>query len=182
MKFKDIPSFTQSAPYVIDVPWGYLENQLKQFEECGADGTGSLQIEPDFQRDHVWNVRQKVAYVEYILRGGHAAKEIYFNHPGWQRNWEGDFVLVDGLQRLTSVRDFLANKIPAFGCFYKNYEDNIRMSHGALGAGFKFYINTLQTRKEVLQWYLDLNAGGVVHTDEELSKVANLLRIENESN
>ena len=39
-------------------------------------------------------------------------------------------------------------------------------------------IATLKTRKEVLQWYLDFNTGGVIHTDKEINKVKDLLRKE----
>jgi hypothetical protein len=35
-----------------------------------------------------------------------------------------------------------------------------------------------KTRAEVLQWYLDLNTGGVVHTDEEIAKVERMLEAE----
>ena len=41
-------------------------------------------------------------------------------------------------------------------------------------------INNLQTRKEVLQWYIELNSGGTVHTDAEIDRVKKLLRKEDE--
>jgi hypothetical protein len=36
-------------------------------------------------------------------------------------------------------------------------------------------VNDLKTKAEVLQWYLDINSGGVVHTETELEKVKRLL-------
>ena len=36
-------------------------------------------------------------------------------------------------------------------------------------------INNLKTRGQVLEWYLQLNDRGVVHTKEELDKVRRLL-------
>jgi hypothetical protein len=39
-------------------------------------------------------------------------------------------------------------------------------------------VNDLKTREEVLQWYLDLNSGGVVHTEEELNRVREMLEKE----
>jgi hypothetical protein len=41
-------------------------------------------------------------------------------------------------------------------------------------------VNELKTRREVLQWYLDLNAGGVVHTTKEIERVRELLAKEGE--
>lgn len=40
---------------------------------------------------------------------------------------------------------------------------------------FDFIINDLQTEEEVLNWYLEMNSGGTVHTKEELDKVKHLL-------
>ena len=42
----------------------------------------------------------------------------------------------------------------------------------------RFFVNDLKTRKEVLQWYVDLNAGGTVHTEAEIDKVRKLLVLE----
>jgi hypothetical protein len=43
---------------------------------------------------------------------------------------------------------------------------------------FDFIVNDLRTRKEVLQWYLDLNTGGTIHTSDEIEKVKRLLAAE----
>ena len=173
MKFKDIPQFTRQASYAVDVSWDFLEKLIKTWSEGQR---GGLQLNPDFQRGHIWDDSKRIAYVEYILRGGYAAKEIYFNHPNWMGSYNGDFVLVDGLQRITAIRKFLANEIPAFGCLYKNYEDRMN----PMGVSIRFNVNTLKTRKEVLQWYLDLNSGGVVHTEDELNRVREMLKAEKE--
>lgn len=42
----------------------------------------------------------------------------------------------------------------------------------------KFNVNDLQTRTEVLRWYIEMNSGGVVHSDEEIERVKELLRQE----
>jgi len=39
-------------------------------------------------------------------------------------------------------------------------------------------INDLPTRKDVLQWYLQMNTGGTVHTEEEINRVKMLLEKE----
>lgn len=85
-------------------------------------------------------------------------------------------VLVDGKQRLEAVRKFMRNELPIFDGYYlKDCEPKIlRMTD----ADLVFSVNNLKTRKEVLQWYLDLNDGGVLHTEEELAKVRSLLKKE----
>ena len=77
---------------------------------------------------------------------------------------------MDGLQRLTAVMKFINNEISAFGTFYNEFEDKI-----PLYITLVFNVNNLQTRKEVLQWYIELNTGGTIHTEEEINKVRELL-------
>ena len=170
MRFQDIPKFTRNAGYHVTVSWRYLESHIKEAQQWGS---AILDLDPDFQRAHVWTEQQQIRYIEYILRGGMSSRAIYLNCAGWGYSYEGPYVLVDGKQRLQAVRRFLANEIPAFGARIDEYTDKLHMDYS-----FDWYINDLATRAEVLQWYLDLNSGGVVHTSDELAKVKTLLEQE----
>lgn len=139
-----------------------------------GEGT-SLDLDPDFQRAHVWNESKRSRYVEFILRRGHSSRDIYFNCAKWPESVDGEpLVLVDGKQRLDAVRRFLHDEVLAFGRRYSEFSGKLNM----LVAYFDFHINSLETRAEVLQWYLDLNTGGVCHTPKEIAKVQALLRME----
>ena len=113
MTYKEIPRFTRNANYRINVDWPYLEKQLQGWIE--EREVAPLNIDPEFQRAHVWRPEQQSAYVEYILRGGISGREIYFNCIGWNSDYRGPFVLVDGKQRLEAVRSFLRDEVPVFG-------------------------------------------------------------------
>lgn len=66
----------------------------------------------------------------------------------------------------------MRNELPIFGgSLFSDFTDKLRITTG----DFLFCVNDLETRAEVLQWYLDLNTGGVVHTSEEIEKVKALL-------
>ena len=175
MNYKDIKEFTRNGNYKIDVSLDYLEESILRYQTEGPEES-RLDINPDFQRGHVWDKDKQIAYMEFMLRGGNSARIIYMNHPGWMSDYKGDFVLVDGKQRLTAAMAFLTNQIPVFGGYY--YKDI--QGHLPVGIRLQFCINNLKTRAEVLQWYLDLNTGGVVHTTEEIEKVKNLLKEEKE--
>ena len=90
--------------YVIDISLEYFEESIQYY----ANERG-LQMEPDFQRTHVWNNVQRSKFIEHVLRGGGKEKPIITNQN------DEEFVLVDGLQRITAIRIFLANKFRAFG-------------------------------------------------------------------
>lgn len=169
MKYSDIPQFTRTAAYKVNVGWGYLETMLYHYGK-----EDNLDLNPDFQRAHVWTKAKQQAYVEFCLRGGKSSREIFFNSKGWMVGFEGPMVLVDGKQRLEAVRRFLRDDLKVFGHKRSEFEGPLDM----VRHDFIFYINDLETRAEVLQWYLDLNTGGVVHTNEEIEKVKRLLEKE----
>lgn len=176
MEWSDIPKFSSWGRYTTDVDWNDLENQIQHYSQ-----EYNLDLNPDFQRGHVWSEDKRIAYVEYILKGGQHNRHIIFNHPGWRNSFEGQMTLVDGKQRLESTRRFLNNELPVFnGVYRKDFTrrgtSNTSIPHEF---SFKFHVNDLTTRKELLQFYLDLNTGGVVHTDDEISRVKELLRKEN---
>jgi hypothetical protein len=167
MRFQDIPQFPHCG-YRIDVAWTMLERHIEEEEENGLD------LNPDFQRAHVWTADQQSKYVEYILRGGTSGKELYFNCKDWHRAGRELYVIVDGKQRLQAVREFMRGNVTAFGHRRHAFTDN----PDSLTARFSWNIAALNTRAEVLEWYVSFNEGGTVHTKEELDRVRELLAAE----
>ena len=175
-KFRDIPRYIR-ANYQVDYPLSYFEKWLKEEEE-----EAGLQLNPDFQRGHVWTEAQQIAYIEFLLRGGKTGRDLYFNYPEIHHKNEvsnyTDYVCVDGLQRITAILRFLHSEIPAFGTLYKDYEDSLR----AVDDTVRIHINDLPTKEEVLRWYLEMNAGGTPHSADEINRVNSLLAHEKANN
>lgn len=171
MKFKDIPQLTEYGVYQVNVPIRYVLDNITKWEE---DSYYQLQLNPDFQRGHVWTEEQQIRYMEFLLKGGKSSRVIYFNKPSWQSSMPikkyDDFVCVDGLQRLTAIMRFLKNEIKVFDTYYKDFEDKLPIRYDVI-----FNVNNLKTKKEVLQWYIDLNIGGTAHTKEEIDKVKKMM-------
>lgn len=171
-RFADIPQFTQEGTHECDYSLVSLVKYINEEErEYG------LQLNPDFQRGHVWTEEQQIKWIEYHLRGGKSGNVIYLNYPflhSWNEAKEGeyqDYVCVDGLQRITAARRFINNEIPAFGTYYKDFEDKLR----TVNCTIRVNTNNLKTEREVLQWYIDMNDGGTPHTAEEINKVKELI-------
>lgn len=173
-KFSDIPQFTAVGDYEVFIPLIDLEDNLKRYD----DGYG-LELNPDFQRGHVWTKEQQIAWLEFFFRGGRTSRVIYFNCAefscGYAKNREQcdieGMICVDGLQRLTALRAFLNNEVPIFGTYYKDFEDEMRWSEH----GVYFNVNSLQTRRELLTWYIEMNSGGTPHTTEEIERVKQMI-------
>jgi hypothetical protein len=164
VRFQDIQQYPK-AKYAIDVILSDTERIITRWEE-----EYGLELCPEFQRGHVWTEQQRERYLEFLLRGGQSGP-ILFNHPGWMTSFKGSLVLVDGLQRLTAVLKFLRNETQAFGYLLNEYGDGI-----PIDVTLRFEVNNLRTHGEVLQWYVDLNSGGTVHTPEEIERVRHMIR------
>jgi len=176
MKFSDIPQCINSGSWECTYDLKSLVRTIEDWSN-GIDINVKLEMNPDFQRGNVWTEYQQIKFVESILKGGAKnARVIYLNNPNWMRyNYRKyeDFVCVDGLQRYTAIKRFINNEIKVFWYYYSEFEDSLRMKHD-----MRININDLPTRKDVLQWYLQMNTGGTVHTEEEINRVKMLLEKE----
>lgn len=165
MKFTDIEKFPRSY-YTVNVDLSYLK---EHFEHWSKDGM--LIMEPEWQRGHVWNKKQKSSYMEYFLKGGTTGRNIYFNCSSWMGNFNTPIYCVDGLQRITAALDFLDNKIPAFGYLFKEFEDRLRM----VDVQFIFHMLKIRSKRELLNVYIDMNSGGTPHNPKEIKRIEKML-------
>lgn len=170
MKFADIPKLTNVFGNAALVPWRDLESHFQRNAEYGTP----INMDPDYQRGHVWTEEQQIKFVEHVLRGGNSGLRIYCNCPGWGHDFRGPYEIVDGKQRVTAALRFLRNELPVFGGhYYKDFEDKLNNL-----IGFEWSVNNLDTREKVLIWYLEMNDGLTAHTPEELNRVRGLLKKE----
>lgn len=172
-KIQNIPRYTEAGQYQMTAHLDYIPKWLAENDH---------DMDPPFQRSHVWSRTQQIAFVEFILRGGTSGKVIYWNNPHWQTrgfpvapDMPDTLLLVDGKQRLTAVLAFMRGDIPAFGHLWTAYTDPADRRFAVARGALTFNVNNLPTYAQVLQWYLDLNAGGTPHTDDEIETVRRML-------
>lgn len=158
-KFKDIPQMTKTPGYMVNVPWQELAFHIQHLKDARR-----LELEPAFQRCHVWSKEDQIAFVEYGLRGGLSGRDVYLNARRWGTGEPHPLVLVDGLQRVTAVLAFLNDEFSAYGSVYSEYEDKL----GYSGPCFNWHVNDLPTMQMVIDWYVELNTTGKAHTKNEI--------------
>ena len=136
-------------------------------------------IVPDYQRGRVWSPKQAALFAGFVLTKGQPPPVWIQEHPDADTE-----EIIDGLQRLSAMRDFFDGKIPA------ELPDGRVCFRGDLAADcdglFKSLhitkkIVRLPTRADVLRLYLRLNRGGTVHSDAEISRVQEMLRDEEQA-
>lgn len=167
-RVQDYAFVQRKVGYRIVIYADYLCDALERYEE-----TYDLDFDPPFQRGYVWTKEQQIAYIEYLLSGAESGREIYFNCPDFQGNHIElqKMVVVDGKQRLTALTAFINNEFEVFGLAQYHmlrHEDKSRLE-------LYFNVNGLKDQQDVIKWYVSMNTGGSVHTEEDLQTAKALL-------
>lgn len=143
-------------------------------------------FDPVFQRGNVWTREQEIAFMENFIRNPLSVNtNIYFN-DGWlfnklvpnKRNSmiAGKYVCLDGLQRLTAIRNFIKGEYSIFGGMYWNdIQQSPQCDRILMDCDLNFYETTFTTNEEVLNFYIDFNAAGSKHSEDEIQRVRDLL-------
>lgn len=150
-----------------------VQDWLKSYNERYG-----INIDPYFQRPLVWTEERKSKFMEFLLRGGRSLpllwnSPVYGGHDSKNSNLGDEIILVDGKQRLNCIVQFLENKLPVFNGNLRQDIDGIERH--LRRTSIVFQINRLQTTKQVLTWYMEINEGHVAHTEEELDRVRKLI-------
>lgn len=72
------------------------------------------------------------------------------------------------------MRAYVRGDILPFGLSRQDLDEN-GFNCRKVEYRLRFQVMTFRTRRELLRYYLDINAGGVVHSDAEISRVNALL-------
>jgi len=146
-----------------------------------VEGSGDLawNVNPDYQRGHVWTDRQRVLFMGHLLENGRMP--LIFLQD-WGFGVDKPYEVIDGKQRLTTCLMFVKGEIPARlsdgrDLWYPNFNEVDRRVCPSIKCG----LVRLPDRAAVLRFYIKLNRGGTIHSDDEIRRVRQLLREEETS-
>lgn len=170
------------AAYKVNISLARIEESIADLASDAQAMGGQMSLSPDFQRGHVWDQAKRVAYVENLFRGT-APTLIRMNCAGWNSKTPGggdlnpaDIVCVDGLQRLTALREFMKDEFKIFDQYLASDLKGTPFAPSRMTSWtIELEVFDIASRAELLQFYIDINRGGVVHTDEEIDRVRGLL-------
>lgn len=139
---------------VRDVVKGYIDNQ-----ENGVIGyNGLLDIRPPFQREFIYNEKERNAVIETINKG------FPLNVMYWSKNGE-KYELLDGQQRTLSICQYVNGD---FSVNYKGF-NNLTPDLQNKILDYKLMIYVCEgTPSEKLDWFKIINIAGEKLTDQEL--------------
>ncbi len=137
--------------------------------ETGCSGRGWI-LNPAFQRGSVWSTKQKIAWIETLLRGL-GLPAIFVNrfpkeHPvyGWKE------IVIDGQQRLRATAEFMQDEFRVRGEFWGKQSKAFKRGFILAGPICPVVYCTYKTERECAELYLKLLSAGTSHTPEEVHK------------
>lgn len=154
--------------------WANLEHELA---ELGRHH-GGLNLRPEFRRGRAWGREQQTRFIENVFRDAVApgSVAVLLNCPHWEHNgYAGELPreiqVLDGLQRLTAIRRFMAGELRPFGLRLADF-DGSSYCPTRICARFQVTVavHTLQTHGELLECFLALN-GNTPHPARGIARV-----------
>jgi len=165
----------QSVPtctYQIDVGFRRIESFIEDYE---------VDMNPLYQRDYVWTLEQKQKFVGACLENHRMIPVLWFNFYQVEEGLNSRSEVVDGKQRIEAIRGFLRGEYMAIcpcGEVFTAEElltDDIAKRN--LSSGITLKMHFIQVEPiDAMQFYLRLNSGGTVHTEQDLNKVRDLIK------
>lgn len=134
---------------------GYIDH-----EEGGVKGySGKLDIRPPYQREFVYDDKQRAAVIDTVMKG------FPLNVMYWATREDGTFEVIDGQQRTISLCQYVNNDFSfAFKSFCNLTNDE---QDRILDYELMIYICT-GADSEKLQWFKTINIAGAKLMDQEL--------------
>lgn len=168
----------EQARYTCHIPVSHFHESV---EKLSLDYGAPVDMTPDFQRGHVWTLEQKKSFIKNVLRGAvpEAGFVVQFNCSNWDNyDYKGDlplgFQCVDGLQRVTALREFMQDSFDIDGVLASDLEgSSFNLRRGSFN--FVLQVFSFQSKKQLLAHYLDINSGGTPHSQAEIERVRKMM-------
>ena len=140
-----------------------VQELVEDYEDAGEDGVtgygGKLDIRPPFQREFIYNDKERNAVIDSILKG------FPLNVMYWSDRENGEFEIIDGQQRTISVAQYVDGDFS----FNDQYFHNLPSDKQELILGYKLMVYVCSgTDSEKLEWFKTINIAGKELTDQEL--------------
>ena len=169
-KINEIQSLVPTCHYQVDVGLITTPRHLELY---------NVNLDPDYQRGNVWTPEQQSKFVGALIEDNTQINPVILNDVSGTDLSETE--VVDGKQRITAIMAWIEGKFNALcpcgdevSC--ESLDETEKRGLGmATSMHWKF---VALNRKEVMQYYLRLNCGGTIHTQEELDRVRGMLEVE----
>ena len=140
-----------------------VQELVEDYEDAGEDGVtgygGKLDIRPPFQREFIYNDKERNAVIDSILKG------FPLNVMYWADREDGTFEIIDGQQRTISIAQYVDGDFSIEGKYFHNLPSDKQ----ALILDYKLMVYVCRgTDSEKLEWFKTINIAGKKLENQEL--------------
>lgn len=136
-----------------------VEDYQDNSEEGISGYDGRLDIRPPYQREFVYNDKQREAVIDTVTKG------FPLNVMYWAVRDNGDFEIIDGQQRTISICQFINSDFSYKDRYFHNLSDDEQEK--ILNYELTIY-ECSGTDSEKLEWFKTINIAGEALTNQEL--------------
>ncbi|MCL4598624.1 DUF262 domain-containing protein (plasmid) [Enterococcus hirae] len=140
-----------------------IRDLIVGYVDLGNEGVegwkGKLDIRPPYQREFVYNDKQREAVIDTVTKG------FPLNVMYWAVRDNGDFEIIDGQQRTISICQFINSDFSYKDRYFHNLSDDEQEK--ILNYELTIY-ECSGTDSEKLEWFKTINIAGEELTDQEL--------------
>jgi len=137
-----------------------LTNGYTANEETGVKGfSGLLDIRPPYQREFIYNDKQRDAVINTIVN------DFPLNVMYWSSCADGNFELIDGQQRTISICQYINGDFAHMSRYFNNLKDDEQEQ--ILNYKLMVYVCS-GTESQKLKWFETINIAGEKLTPQEL--------------
>lgn len=138
-----------------------------------------LNFNPDYQRELMWSDEDKTSLLDSIFNNIDIGKfsfiDIDYSKEGFDFNKDYFHEILDGKQRLTTLREFYEDRFVYRGRKYSELNIHDRL-HFDLYPISKGVVKEPKDRRDIYRYFLKLNTGGKPMPQEQIEKVRNLIK------
>jgi len=140
-----------------------IRDLIKDYKDHAEEGVsaygGRLDIRPPYQREFVYNDKQREAVIDTVSKG------FPLNVMYWAVRDNGDFEIIDGQQRTISICQFTNSDFSYKDRYFHNLSDDEQEK--ILNYELTIY-ECSGTNSEKLEWFKTINIAGEELTSQEL--------------
>ena len=166
---KDVPVIRKKNDIRIEFYRSDIQGLLFKYYHFGVN------MSPEYQRDLVWTETQEQALLDSIYNNIEIGKFAFIELP-YNENDPTTYEILDGKQRLNTLLKFHQGRIKYKGLtiFEMHSIDRYHFE------GYPISIGELRnaTKKDIYNYFLKLNTGGITVPESHLDKVRDLLEKE----
>lgn len=180
LSVEEIKALINNSPfrrssYNVDIRLkGFIDGLMSYIKDKNhSDISEVFEAVPAFQRDNdKWTQAMQTKFLENILMGYRTTIMLYELVPATRYAVYGKCFILDGLQRITAIYEFMKGRLTPFGMTYDQLcESKILLR---IGNTVVVRIYAFSTEIEAIEFYISMNEN-ITHSAADILKARNIL-------